>query len=100
MRLEVDGHILSTNPDDAAVRRALQTQQEFVILATNEMSYMQAGGDADAGFILEYQEDDVEHHYESGDNNISLQKVTDALLSYLRSDDRWRTDLPWQRITI
>ena len=90
MDLIVDGEVASQTPDDTAVRRSLETQQEFVNLARSEMDYIQAGGSS--------QEGDLEHHYRCIDKPLSLEKVTEALLWYLHSDDRWRTNLGWERM--
>ena len=99
MELIVDGEVASQTPDDAAVRRSLETQQEFVNLARSEMDYIQAGGSSLEDFVLEYQEGDLEHHYRCIDP-LSLEKITEALLWYLHSDDRWRTNLGWERMVL
>jgi hypothetical protein len=69
---------------------------EFVILSQKQDVYMQASGDDDGPYVLEYRDGDADHHFSAGDT-FRKADVLRAFLSYLAGDSRWRSEFSWQR---
>lgn len=120
MRLEFENGMTIEDPDDALIAEALATlgsdaeppeggtladdieqlagkTNEYAILARDEMTYIQASGDPDRGFILEYQEGSIEEHFCSIDKDLSLQQIVSAFQRFARGDDSYRNDFAWAR---
>lgn len=71
----------------------------FVILQKKKCHFMQAGGSAEEGFTLEYQEFSTDGHWQHvGSPDVDIETVNAALTSYARDEDSWR-ELPWRRVT-
>jgi hypothetical protein len=72
---------------------------EFIILSAQPHIYIQAGGEFEGPYALEYREGDDQHHYSAG-NQVRKEDVLRAFLSYLAGDSRWRTEFAWQKIEL
>ena len=96
MRLELENAPSVKNPDANAIRTSLASVQGFAVLSRDKMTYIQSSGCAEDGFVLEYQEGDTDSHYRCPDA-LSLERVTEAFLSYAKGTDYWRTAYPWQQ---
>ena len=70
---------------------------EFVILSQKPEVYIQAGGDDDGPYVLEYRDGDADHHFSAGDN-FRKEDVLRAFLWYLTGDTRWRSEFSWQKL--
>jgi len=65
----------------------------FAILGgDDEQRYMQALWTPD-GFVLEYQEGNIDSHYRCFRQDLTLDEVTNALRSYLAWNGNWRPNL-------
>ena len=78
----------------------LDTKNEdaFLILGPAEQTYIQTGGDQGSGFVLEYQEADVKHHYRAK-GILTADEIVKALVSYRAGSDDWKRTAVWERIT-
>ena len=120
MHLEFENGMTIEDPDDALITEALATlgdavepqegstladdieqlagkTNEYAILARDEMSYIQASGHPDRGFILEYQEGSLEERFCSVDKDLSLQQIISAFQRFARDDDSYKSDFAWAR---
>ncbi|HBI45496.1 MAG TPA: hypothetical protein DDY78_21970 [Planctomycetales bacterium] len=94
MKLELENAPAVINPDGDAITSSLAAVRGFAILSRDEMTYIQTSGPAGEGFTLEYQDGDTDRHYRCPDE-LSLERVTQAFVSYARGTDSWKTSLPW-----
>ena len=72
---------------------------EFVILSVKPDVYMQAGGEGDGPYALEYRDGNADHHFSAG-NAFRKADVLRAFLSYLAGDNRWRSEFSWQKVKL
>ena len=70
---------------------------DFVILSQAPQAYMQAAGEGDGPYSLEYRDGDGEHHFCAGDA-FRKEDVLRAFQWYLTGDARWRTEFSWQKL--
>ncbi|NQT18604.1 MAG: hypothetical protein HQ592_02785 [Planctomycetes bacterium] len=120
MRLEFENGLTIEDPDDALIAEALATlgiegelpeggilaedtkpfagkTNEYAILGRDDMTYIQASGHPDTGFILEYQEDTLEEHFCSIDKTLSLEQIISAFQKFACGDASYKNDLAWAR---
>jgi hypothetical protein len=103
--LDICGEKQIQNPTEADIRQAvlsLDTDKNsaFVILATSDMTYLQAIGDNNVGFDLEYQDGDTEHHYQAKRNNITGEEIIRKLVLYCAGTDDWKKAEEWGAIKV
>ncbi len=79
--------------------RTLIPGEKFAILSVSSMKYMQcASPDIEPhSYFLEYQDGNLQEHYEVADAPLPVDKVISAFLKYLHGDISWRSDFRWQR---
>lgn len=70
---------------------------EFIILSSSPQTYMQASGEGNGPYALEYRDDDDDHHF-SADGRLSRDDVERAFLWYLAGDARWRSEFTWSKL--
>ena len=70
---------------------------EYVILSHEPEIYMQASGEGDGPYSLEYRDSDREHHFQAA-GDYRKADVLRAFLWYLAGDARWRTEFRWQKL--
>ena len=77
MRLEINGNLLSKNPDDQTIAQAHQNLMEegdpFAILSKTEMTYIQTAGGSEEGFVLEYQDGSLDRHFRCSDEQLDIE---------------------------
>lgn len=103
MTLTINGETKISNPSDDDILNALQTLDTtsgdaFVILESDEMTYMQAGGDRNVGFDLEYQEGTVEAHYRARRTDISIDEIAQAFRAYRDGQPDWKQRFDFELI--
>jgi hypothetical protein len=104
MTLDICGDKTIQNPTEDEIRQAVSTldnknNDAFLVLEINDMTYMQTSGDPKDGFILEYQENDVKHHYQSK-RELAADEVVKALVLYSVGSDDWKQMAEWQWLQI
>ncbi len=94
MKLELANGQKVDNPDQESVNRALESlnkdNNDYAILG--DENYIQTAV-ANDGFLLEYQ--DSEGHFNSSDENLSLDTVKRVFSEYLNGENQWQNDLQW-----
>ena len=100
MHLTTAEEIDHENVTEAQLREAFRNDAkrgEFIILSSSEQHYIQAYGERDGPYELEYREGDKKHHFRAKDE-YNKTRVEQAFVWYLNGDDRWRTDFPWEKM--
>lgn len=98
MKLETGGSLHFdevSEPHLHDVFRDDKRRGEFVILSQRDETFIQASGEGEGPYVLEYREGDDWHHFTAGDT-WTKEQVLDAFVSYLSGDGRWRSDFPWK----
>ena len=70
---------------------------DFIILSQQPQIYIQASGEEEGPYSLEYREGDDEHHFHAGDY-FNKEVVARAFCWYLAGDARWRTEFGWKKL--
>ena len=68
---------------------------EFVILEADENTFLQAGGEGDGPYTLEYKEPGKQFRCV---RPLTKQEVKEAFLDYLRGGSAWRTQREWKEL--
>ena len=101
MELEVDGEVVSRQPDAALLASVIhdldQGIGEFAILSRDDSRFVQTAPDMDPGsFILEYRDGTQNLHIHCVDPYLGADAVIRAFTHYLQGDDRWLADHAWE----
>jgi hypothetical protein len=100
MELETAQSIAFDSLTEAQLREAFHDdlgRGEFIILSEQPQVFIQAAGEGDGPYSLEYRDGDDEHHFYAGDD-YRKDDVERAFCWYLAKDPRWRTEFPWQKV--
>ncbi len=100
MQLETAQQISSQNVTEAELVEAFRDDKgrgEYIILSLDDQNYMQAAGEFDDPYTLEYREGSDEHHFQV-DRDVSKEEVVAAFRKYLNRDESWRADLAWKKL--
>ena len=100
MRLEFENGTIIEEPDETAIADGLATlgsENLFAILSTDDMTYIQASGDQEKGFVLEYHAGSNEEHYGCIQKSLPLERVVEAFQKFARGDDSYKQDFEWLR---
>lgn len=68
---------------------------EFIILEANENTFLQASGEGDGPYVLEYKE--AGKQFQALDQ-LTKNEVEKAFLDYLRGGSQWRTMRQWKEL--
>ena len=100
MKLETAERISSYNVTEEELINAFNDDEgrgEFIILSEREQVYIQASGEGDDPYIIEYREGDADHHFQCVEE-ISKEQVKSMFLKYLNGDDSWKSDCRWDKL--
>ncbi len=100
MKLETAGDISSDNVSEAELARAFQDDAgrgEFIILSQADQIYIQASGEYDEPYILEYRDGDSDHHFQSVED-VPKEMVQAVFMKYLKGDHSWKRDVAWAKL--
>jgi len=102
MTLDICGAKRIRNPTESDIRQAVfaldnEKDDAFLILGPTDMTYIQTGGDHKVGFVLEYQDTDVRHHYRAK-RELTADEIVKALVAYSTGADDWKTMTEWDPI--
>ncbi|WP_442506128.1 hypothetical protein SH528x_004956 [Novipirellula sp. SH528] len=92
--------VIAQGPDEALVESTIREQSwndlTFVVLRVDTDNWFEVSGSLNPadGLSAAYSEDGTEHVSDRPPE--SLDACISLMLSYLRADDRWRTDIDWQ----
>jgi hypothetical protein len=101
MNLDTAQNISHKNISEAELLRAFQDDKgrgEFIILSDGD-HFIQAGGEQDGPYDMEYQEGDTAHHFRCR-TDVSKSDVQAAFLKYLRRDPSWKSDFQWETLDL
>jgi hypothetical protein len=102
MKLETAESLAFSAVTEEQLREAFRDDAgrgEFIILSQEPQVFIQAGGEDDGPYTLEYREGDDDHHFRAG-TDLRKADALRAFLWYLAGDQRWRTDFPWQKVAL
>lgn len=74
-----------------------KNEDAFLILAKEEMTYIQCCGDPKSDFRLEYQEGTIDEHYFAV-GEIDVDALLLILTAYANGDESWKEDYEWERL--
>lgn len=100
MKLETAQQISSKNVTEAELIEAFRDDKgrgEYIILSQEDQIYIQAAGELDDPYTLEYREGNADNHFQV-DRDVSKEEVLSAFLKYLRGDETWKTDFTWNQL--
>ncbi len=100
MRLETAQQISSKNVTEAELIEAFRDDQgrgEYIILSQSDRIYMQAAGEYDDPYTLEYREGRDDRHFQV-DRAVSKAEVLAAFRKYYLQDESWKTDFTWKQL--
>lgn len=101
MQLSINGDItdlpVSTDLIAETVADLASKGDFFLILAKDEMTYIQTSGCTESGFILEYQDGSIEEHYSCRDAPLSADQIVETLQRYFTNHDRWKSEFTWEK---
>lgn len=104
MRLNLENGETWENPSSSQIEEALrkleQTSNSFLILERDSEGYMQAAGDGENGFYLEYRSASSEKQYRCADSSLSFEASAEILKGYATKNRRWRTTQEWEQIKV
>lgn len=104
MQLHICDDKIIKNPSDEDIRDAFskldtKTGVDFIILGPTAMTYIQASGDRNVGFDLEYQEGTVDKHFRAKEKHITLKDVVNAFIAYRNGSTNWQDKFDFERIS-
>ncbi len=98
----LDGTVIH-NPSEGEIADALggldPDGDAVAILARTDMTYMQTAR-GDVGFALEYQVESLFQHYQCVDQELSMERVVEAFVSYSQGTGTWNRNFQWERIDL
>lgn len=100
MNLECAKSIASSNATEADILNAFADDAgrgEYIILSQSEQVYMQACGEGDGPYTLEYRQGSQDRHYQCP-LDLTKSQVKTAFLKYLDGDTSWQHDHEWQQL--
>ena len=102
MRLNLENGETWDNPSsyqiEEAMRKLEQPSNGFLILERDSDGYMQAAGDEESGYYLEYRSASSEKQYRCVDGSLSFEASVEILKGYAAKSRRWRTSQEWHEI--
>lgn len=101
MQLSINGDVsdqpISTDLIAETVRLLADKGDFFLVLAKDEMTYIQISGSAESGFALEYQDGSIEEHYSCTDAPLNTDQIVETLRRYFSNHDRWKSEFGWEK---
>jgi len=100
MKLKCEGAISSAYAEESDIRKAFSDDQgrgDFIILSVADEVYIQASGEGDGPYTLEYREGGENRHYQCT-RDVTKTEVESVFLKYLKQDITWITDFQWKKL--
>lgn len=69
----------------------------FLVLARDELTYIQTSGSTETGFVLEYQDGSLEQHYSCIEAPLRTSQIVETLQRYYTNHDRWKSNFTWEK---
>jgi|LSQX01.2.fsa_nt_gb hypothetical protein len=100
MKLECAQNFSSAYATESDIRNAFADDRrrgEFIILSDADQVFIQAAGEYDGPYILEYREHGADSQFQCT-HDLTKAEVETAFLKYLRHDASWKTDFSWKKL--
>lgn len=101
MRLELENGTIHEDPDFTTLETALRSfgtpGNEFAVLLRDDMTYMQTQGDAETGFVLEFQEGSLDEHFQASEKEVSIEDIIEAFKDYSVGNRNWHDRFSWEK---
>jgi hypothetical protein len=100
MKLETADRISSADATEEELLNAFANDAdrgEFIILSQSDQVYIQASGESDGPYVMEYREGDADHHFQCT-QDLSKETVQATFMKYLRGDNSWKTNVDWKQL--
>ena len=100
MKLEAAESIGFDNVTEEQLRAAFASDAgwgEFIILSQKPETFIQAAGETEGQYTLEYRDSDADHHFSAG-RTYRKEDLLRAFVWYLARDARWQSEFPWQKV--
>ncbi len=103
--LDFCGTEKTENPTEADLRQSVaaldsEKNDAYLALGSSDMTYLQVSGDEKAGFVMEYQERDLKHHFQANRRDLTAAEVVKALVSYSTGTEEWKTSAEWSKVDV
>jgi hypothetical protein len=100
MKLSTDKDTKIDNPSREQIKAVLidisnRPADAYIIIGETEMTYMQAAGDKEKRFIIEYQEGTLAKHFRTK-GRLSMDQALEIFSSYCRGGTEWKTAATWE----
>jgi hypothetical protein len=101
MELALESGRVVIDPSEDDILASIEGE-DFAILGVDPDTYIQCAQQREPPFeyVLEYQDGSLDQHYQAVDGPITLDRVLDAFVKYLRRDSSWRSDFRWEKIDL
>jgi hypothetical protein len=99
-QLECAQSFSSDDASEADINRAFDDDRirgEFVILTAPNGSFIQAAGEGDGPYTLEYRDAATQEHVRA-QGELTKEQVRAAFLEYLRGSSAWRSGWQWEPV--
>lgn len=103
VKLNIGGWHTVQDPGEAQIRKAikeLDNFEEFLVLAKDDLTYIQSSGDSRIGFDLEYQEGSIDHHFRARKTDFDVETIVAKFAAYAASENGWRDGVDWEKFTL
>jgi hypothetical protein len=100
MKLETAQGIASDSVSEAELIDAFQDDArrgEFIVLSQSKEVYIQAGGEQDGPYSLEYRDGNKDRHFRCN-RDVSKSEVQAVFLKYLRGESSWQSQFEWEKL--
>jgi len=97
MKLETAERLSSKDVTEEELINAFQddaARGEFIILSQSDQVFIQAAGEYDDPYLVEYRDGDDEHHFYAA-NDLPKERVQQLFIQYLAGNPSWHTDIEW-----
>ena len=100
MELETANSISASEATEADIERCFKddlSRGEFVILTKEDGNFLQAAGEMQGPFIVEYREVGIQY---VTTRELSKSETKEIFLEYLRGGNEWKTSYEWKKIEL
>jgi len=100
MTLETAGTIADPAVTESRLKAAFADDQGrggYIILSRSGQVYIQAAGEGEGPYSLEYRDGDNDRHFTAG-HRFTKREVERLFLHYLTGDERRRPDVAWVKM--
>ena len=101
MDLECAGGISANPVTQMDIERAFDDDKgrgEYIILSQNPDTFMQAAGEGNGPYVLEYRDGEIPAHFQCTMKLVKAQ-VRDAFIKYFNGDPTWETSYEWEPLS-